>query len=448
MSRYLLTCIGTRGDVQPFVAIAQGLRNNNPEAAITLAAHEEYEKFVISYGFGFSPLRPSITDVLQSPEAKAANNTWFFQRGKKMAEFMGPVFTSYLNDIQSAIATLSPTHLVLSTQAIGCGALLIAESHPTIKISILHVIPFVPTSVYAPALIAGGSMSLGMPFLNTLAWSMMMTMMGSMTARLENPARAKVGLQPATDFYPQTTRRHNIQIIHAYSKYLLPRPFDWPANAHVVGPLVVDEKHESPLASDLNEWITHCRNKSKDSIVVYFGIGSMLGSLFDHAFAKQALNHILRASQQVITADPRVNIIIHTVLNASQSIDLEFDTTVYGSYIFCLTKPAPHTTLFQKIDLVIHHGGAGTTHAALLAGCPSIVLPCGLESDQPFWANVIVNMQFGTRGFEMKGITPVKFKAALELAVKELPITKAKCKEFKEKADTEDAVGECIRIIG
>ncbi|KAJ3030403.1 UNVERIFIED_CONTAM: hypothetical protein HDU68_009217 [Siphonaria sp. JEL0065] len=437
-NRYLLTCIGTRGDVQPFVAIAQGLRSANANCTITLAAHEEYQAFVEGFGFGFAPLRPSITQVLKSNEAKEANAAGFLFKAKKMSTLMGPVFTSFLNDIRAAITNLNPTHLILSTQAIGCGAMLIADSNPTIKISILHVIPFVPTGLYAPALI-GGTVSLGMSILNQMAWSAMMSMMASMTAPLENAAREKTGLRHAVDFYPQVANRHNMPIIHAYSQHLLPRPTDWPANSHVVGALVVSETAQEQLPADLDAFITQCTAKSPDTVIVYFGIGSMLGSLFDHDFATRAVNNVLDASKQVITVHPNVCVIIHTVLNSSESILLDIPTELSQS-IYCLTKPAPHTVLFPRVSLVIHHGGAGTTHAALLAGRPGIILPCGLETDQPFWANVLVKSGFGTRGFEMKGITTLKFKNALDLALKELPHTSAKCKEFQAKALSEDAV--------
>jgi UDP:flavonoid glycosyltransferase YjiC (YdhE family) len=44
----------------------------------------------------------------------------------------------------------------------------------------------------------------------------------------------------------------------------------------------------------------------------------------------------------------------------------------------------PHAWLFPLTSMVIHHGGAGTTHTASRAGVPSIVLPFG--GDQLFWA--------------------------------------------------------------
>lgn len=44
---------------------------------------------------------------------------------------------------------------------------------------------------------------------------------------------------------------------------------------------------------------------------------------------------------------------------------------------------APHDWLFPQLGGIIHHGGAGTTHAALRSGGPSVALP--FSADQPFW---------------------------------------------------------------
>jgi sterol 3beta-glucosyltransferase len=50
-------------------------------------------------------------------------------------------------------------------------------------------------------------------------------------------------------------------------------------------------------------------------------------------------------------------------------------------------KSAPHEWLFPRCAAIIHHGGAGTTAAALRSGQPNLVLP--LAADQPFWARRI-----------------------------------------------------------
>lgn len=56
-------------------------------------------------------------------------------------------------------------------------------------------------------------------------------------------------------------------------------------------------------------------------------------------------------------------------------------------------REAPHAWLFPRVDAVVHHGGAGTTGAAFLAGVPQIVVPTGV--DQPFWASRVAALGVG-----------------------------------------------------
>src|SRR5690606_34222943 len=59
------------------------------------------------------------------------------------------------------------------------------------------------------------------------------------------------------------------------------------------------------------------------------------------------------------------------------------DTTDLPGTIHAVPE-APFSGLFDRVDAVVHHGGAGTTAAALRAGLPQVVVPSAL--DQPFWA--------------------------------------------------------------
>jgi UDP:flavonoid glycosyltransferase YjiC (YdhE family) len=53
----------------------------------------------------------------------------------------------------------------------------------------------------------------------------------------------------------------------------------------------------------------------------------------------------------------------------------------------CYLQRAPHARLFPRCAAIVHHGGAGTTQSALLAGRPSVVIPH--VTDQFFWGQVL-----------------------------------------------------------
>jgi UDP:flavonoid glycosyltransferase YjiC (YdhE family) len=57
---------------------------------------------------------------------------------------------------------------------------------------------------------------------------------------------------------------------------------------------------------------------------------------------------------------------------------------------FFVLGDTPHAWLFARTSMVIHHGGAGTSHTATGAGVPSVVLPVG--ADQFFWASRLASV--------------------------------------------------------
>ena len=53
-------------------------------------------------------------------------------------------------------------------------------------------------------------------------------------------------------------------------------------------------------------------------------------------------------------------------------------------------EDVPHSWLFPRCAAVVHHGGAGTTHAGLQAGKPSLIVPFG--GDQEFWGTLVAEL--------------------------------------------------------
>ncbi len=76
---------------------------------------------------------------------------------------------------------------------------------------------------------------------------------------------------------------------------------------------------------------------------------------------------------------------------------------------------APHDWLFPRCAAVVHHGGAGTTGAALAAGVPAVVVPFGV--DQPFWASRVVALGCGPTPVPRRRLTATALATALRAAV-------------------------------
>lgn len=74
----------------------------------------------------------------------------------------------------------------------------------------------------------------------------------------------------------------------------------------------------------------------------------------------------------------------------------------------------PHDWLFPKMTAVVHHGGSGTTAAALRAGVPSIVLP--FMADQPFWGHRVAHLGVGPDPIPQNKLTAERLAEAIQTA--------------------------------
>lgn len=75
----------------------------------------------------------------------------------------------------------------------------------------------------------------------------------------------------------------------------------------------------------------------------------------------------------------------------------------------------PHQWLFPQMAAVVHHGGAGTTAAALRAGAPTVVVP--IQAGQPFWAGRTVALGTSPGSVPFTQLTAERLAAAVTAAV-------------------------------
>jgi sterol 3beta-glucosyltransferase len=111
--------------------------------------------------------------------------------------------------------------------------------------------------------------------------------------------------------------------------------------------------------------------------------------------------------------------------------------------VFAL-EAAPHDWLFPRMAAVVHHGGAGTTSAALRAGVPSLVAP--FMADQSFWGGRIAALGAGPAPFPRRGLTAQNFSEALRDLV-ENPRYRAGAERVAAALAAEDGVGRAVAAL-
>ena len=105
---------------------------------------------------------------------------------------------------------------------------------------------------------------------------------------------------------------------------------------------------------------------------------------------------------------------------------------------------APHDWLFPRVAAVVHHGGAGTTAAALRAGVPALVVP--FIADQRFWGNRIRALGAGPGPFPRRQLQPEPLAAALRALV-ENPAYREGASRVSDLLAREDGVARAIAAL-
>jgi sterol 3beta-glucosyltransferase len=105
--------------------------------------------------------------------------------------------------------------------------------------------------------------------------------------------------------------------------------------------------------------------------------------------------------------------------------------------------PVDHRALFPRAAVVVHHGGAGTTHAAVAAGVPSVVVPH--VGDQPYWASRLQRLGVAPEPLDVKTISAAMVRERVDEATSE-PMREA-AQRLGQGVVAEDGVKTAVALI-
>ncbi|MFG5409413.1 nucleotide disphospho-sugar-binding domain-containing protein [Piscinibacter sakaiensis] len=116
------------------------------------------------------------------------------------------------------------------------------------------------------------------------------------------------------------------------------------------------------------------------------------------------------------------------------------ETTAVPAHVHLIDE-APHDRLLPLMAAAVHHGGAGTTAAALLAGRPSVV--CPFFGDQSFWGRQLHEAGLAPAPIPQQRLTAARLAAALQEAVRSEPLRRA-ATVMAGRLRAEDGVGRAV----
>jgi len=213
-----------------------------------------------------------------------------------------------------------------------------------------------------------------------------------------------------------------IPALHAYSEAVIHRPSDWPETATVTGYWFLDRSDDWQPSSQLEDFL------AQGEPPIYFGFGSIFGR-DPSRLTRLVLDAVKATGVRAIIARGGGG------LDASQ---LDLPNTVLG------IDTAPHDWLFPQVAAVVHHGGCGSTAAALRAGCPTII--CPFFGDQPFWGAKIKTLGVGPSPIPQKKLTVEKLSAAITQVTTDASI-REKAELLGQRIRKEDGVANAVKFI-
>lgn len=366
--RITIPTTGSRGDVQPYVALGAALRDHGHE--VVVSTHADFEGFVREHDLEFHLLEPEGGKEMHDSDygdrlEQAGNNPFIFLREftrMRLPKLQGTVQRCW-EACKGADAIIATNTEFIIAEAVGE-----REEIPVIWSSLQPVAPtrYYPNCLFPPLPdFVPGKGIYNFTTHAVTGWSMWLPVRKEI-----NRARVEVlGLKPLPLYGPASSFLTPRLSLHGYSEHIAPPPPDLAAHHHVTGFWFLDPAVPWEPPVELQRFL--------DQSPRPFCIG--FGSMHDKDARKvtEMFDRVLeRTGQRAV------------VLTGWGGLE----ESAKSSRIFPL-EAAPHSKLFPRTAGVIHHGGAGTTAAGLHAGVPSLL--CPFMADQPYWGRRIHELGVG-----------------------------------------------------
>lgn len=394
---------GTRGDLQPYVALALGLMNNGHK--VTLSATEDFKDFVEGFGVAFQPLWGNAETMMNSKEGQSILQTensiklmkYYF---KVLHDNRKPLRKSYYEAISKVdfIIANSMTLPIVSA---------IAEKQNK-KVALTYFMPpVVPTTEFP----LGDFDFLNFTWYNKLTYKIAQGFFWKFIKQDTNEYRKELGLPELKENLVTYLDKQKILDLYCLSQSLIPQPKDWESHHKITGFInIPKQKRETHFLdqtpTELADWLS---NGDKP---IYIGFGSN-GVGNTEKFSKILTQILEKTNERILFCT-----------GWSQFNDLPKQDNLF------VTKYVNHETILPQCKIGIFHGGAGTLATMLRHNLPVIIV--SFYTDQPTWGKIVERKKLGFH-------IPVKTLSADKIIS---AIQKVQTKEIEKNVST---VGQQIR---
>jgi UDP:flavonoid glycosyltransferase YjiC (YdhE family) len=414
-----ILALGSHGDVWPYAVLGGALRKAGHD--VRLATFESFAPMAAQCDLDMHPVEGDAASLLQTggglalseagrniPRMLLALRRSFGAQAEAYGRAFGhPVLRETDVIVNQLPGGLYATDLVQRARLDGTPVALVHGS----------VMPLARTSAF-PMLAFPRAPSF-IPGYNALTYRIAEQLVWQMFRRAVNTwRRAALGLPPAP--FLGNMGLHGSTVLNAFSRHVVPRPPDWGDNVHVTGYWYARDEEDWQAPDNLRRFL------DAGPPPVFVGFGSMPLRRPKETTAL-LLEAVRRSGQRAI---------LHAGWAGLPDDSLPEDVLAVGY--------TPYGWLFPRVAAVVHHGGAGTTGAALRAGVPALIMP--FLFDQFFWGHRLQELGVGPAPLPFKKLAVPALATALRRMVQDETMRR-RAARLAEKVRAEPGVLGAVKLI-
>ncbi|OOF99228.1 glycosyltransferase family 1 protein [Aspergillus carbonarius ITEM 5010] len=369
----VIQIVGSRGDVQPFVALGNELQNYGHR--VRIATHNVFAEFVTQSGLEFYPIGGDPAELMAFmvknpgliPKMEGLRAGEVQKKRAMVAEMLEGCWKSCLEDDPVTKAPFVADAIIANPPSfahIHCAQAL------SIPVHLMFTMPWTSTKAFPHPLANLSSSNMNPRTANWVSYGVVEWLTWQGLGDVINQWRASIDLEPvSTTEGPRLAETLKVPFTYCWSPALVPKPQDWPKNIDVCGFFFREPPTYKP-PPELQEFL------NSGPRPVYIGFGSIV------------IDNPRKMTEIILEAVARAG--VRAIISRGWSkLGGASGPNMY--YI----DDCPHEWLFQHVAAVVHHGGAGTTACGLANGRPTTVIP--FFGDQPFWGQMVARAGAGPK---------------------------------------------------
>ncbi|KAJ9248308.1 CAZyme family GT1 [Paecilomyces variotii] len=422
--------VGSRGDVQPFVALGKVLKNKFGHR-VRLATHGTFRGFVEENGLEFFCIGGDPAELMAfmvknpglMPGKTALKDGEITRRRQEIATIIKGCWRSCfeagdgtgipVSDSKLEGLSFTETAPPFVADAIIANPPSFAHIHCAQKMGIpLHLMftmPWSSTRAFPHPLANIQSSNCDVSLTNYMTYALVEMMTWQGLGDVINHFRERsLGLEPISVTWAAVMlARLRIPYTYCWSPALIPKPNDWGGHIDVAGFYFLSQASNYTPPEDLANFL------SSGPAPIYIGFGSIVVD-DPNGLTNTILDAVRKTGQRALVSKGWGGI-------GAEDFDVPDGVFFIGN--------CPHDWLFQRVSCVVHHGGAGTTAAGIAFGRPTVIVP--FFGDQPFWGSMIARAGAGPDPIPNKALTADKLADAITEALQ--PSVLGKARELSER---------------